>query len=98
MNFAALEARVNSATLRALSNVTASIGGADPVTAIFDEAYAVAEVGVGVASTAPALTLATASVPAEPDGAPVLVRGTAYTVVAHQPDGTGMSVLLLERA
>lgn len=68
------------------------------VTAIFDREYAVAEVGGGVASTAPALTLKTADVPASPVGKSAVVSGTNYTVAEHQADGTGMSVLLLEVA
>ncbi len=67
-------------------------------TAIFDADYAVANAGGGVASTAPVLQLRTADVPALPVGKGVVVRGVNYTIAEHQPDGTGWSLLLLERA
>lgn len=68
------------------------------VTVIFDRNYAVADIGAGVSSTAPALTLKTSDVPASPVGKAAVVSGTNYTVAEHQADGTGMSVLLLEVA
>ena len=75
-----------------------TINGAT-VAAIFDAAYAQGSVGsYGMASTQPTLTLATASVPATPVGAAVTVGAAAYTVAAHEPDGTGVSRLLLEVA
>jgi hypothetical protein len=70
-----------------------------PVRGIFDRAYAQAEVGfAGMASTQPAFTLASASVPAGVVGAALVHKGTAYAVVDPQPDGTGVSVLFLELA
>lgn len=64
--------------------------------AIFDRAYQVAEVGLGVASTQPALTCRTADVPVNPVGQTVVVSGTTWRIAEHRPDGTGVSVLLLE--
>lgn len=74
-----------------------TVGGA-PVEAIFDSGFAQASVGTaGMASDQPALTLATSQVPADWFRLPVVVPGEpAYTVMAHQPDGTGVSRLLLE--
>lgn len=69
------------------------------VKGIFDKAYQLGNVGVtGIATTAPVLTLATAVVPADPVGTAVVVSGSNYTVAAHEPDGTGVSLLLLEAA
>lgn len=69
------------------------------VRAIFDNGVTLTPVGaVGMMSTGPSLTLPTADVPANPVGQAVTVAGVAYTVAEHQPDGTGVSVLLLERA
>lgn len=69
------------------------------VSAIFDNAYAQGSAGVlGMATSQPAITLPTSSVPAEPHGAAVVVGTANYVVAAHEPDGTGMSVLLLELA
>lgn len=96
--FAAIEARLNRAVFRHVSNADATLAGL-AVTGIFDAAYQSAEVGLsGMASTQPGFTLASASVPAGVTGLVLVHAGVSYTVVEHQPDGTGVSVLLLERA
>lgn len=78
--------------------VTAIVGG-ETVSVIFDNGYALGSVGpIGMASSQPMLTLATASVPASPVGTAVVVGSTNYTVGAHEPDGTGISRLMLEAA
>jgi hypothetical protein len=75
-----------------------TVGGVN-VRAVFDSGYALGRVGMmGMAGTQPALMLATASVAADPVGLAAVVNGAAYVVAAHEPDGTGMSLLLLERA
>lgn len=74
----------------------ATVGGAT-VSAIFDNGYALGGAGaLGMASSQPMLTLATAHVPADPVGTSVVVGGVTYTVGAHEPDGTGISRLMLE--
>lgn len=73
--------------------------GAAQVRAIFDNGYARADVGyAGMSTTQPSLTLATADVPASPVGLAVVADSASYAVAVHQPDGTGISILLLERA
>lgn len=67
------------------------------VSAIFDNGATMGDVGLlGMASTAPTLTLATADVPASPVGVAVVVGSASYLVAAHEPDGTGISRLVLE--
>ena len=69
------------------------------VAAIFDNANALGSVGpYGMASTQPTLTLPTTSVPANPVGLSAVVGAVTYLVAAHEPDGTGVSRLLLEAA
>lgn len=72
------------------------------VRGIFDRHYATAmplAAAAGLSASSPALTLPTAGLPAEPVDAIVSgLDGASWRVVEHQPDGTGMSVLLLERA
>lgn len=69
------------------------------VAAIFDNAHALGSVGAyGMAAAGPVLLLASADVPAEPIGLAAVVSGTSYLVVAHEPDGTGVSRLILELA
>ena len=77
---------------------TATLGGV-AVTAIFDKGFALGNVGAyGMVSTQPTLTLATANVPASPEGQAAVVNGVAYLVASHEPDGTGVSRLMLEKA
>ena len=79
--------------------VTASFSGGSSAACIFDADYNAGLVGVsGMAAVQPAITLPTASVPASPIGTGVTVNSVAYTIAEHQPDGTGISVLYLERA
>ena len=77
---------------------TVTLGGA-AVSGIFDNGYALGSVGaIGMASSQPTLTLATAHVPANPVGTAVVVGAANYVVCAHEPDGTGVSRLMLEAA
>lgn len=76
---------------------TATVNGVIGVPVIFDNGYALGSVGpYGMASTQPSLTLCTADVPATPVGVSVVVGAVTYLVAAHEPDGTGISRLLLE--
>jgi len=74
-----------------------------PVRGIFDSAYDNAGVGmVGMASSQPAFTLPSADAPASSVGKTLVVTsgvgaGT-YKVVEVHPDGTGFTLLLLERS
>ncbi|KRB73445.1 head-tail joining protein [Noviherbaspirillum sp. Root189] len=65
---------------------------------IFDNAYSQIGGGVGMASTNPTLTVETTSVPAAPVGKTVACEGVTYGIAEHHPDGTGVSVLVLELA
>lgn len=76
----------------------ATVGGVE-VAVIFDNGYALGNVGMlGMAGSQPSITLKTADVPTNPVGSAVTVNATAYLVAAHEPDGTGLSRLLLESA
>jgi hypothetical protein len=78
--------------------VDATVNG-QAVRGIFDNGFASAEVGlVGMSSARPMLTLPTAGLSADPVGQTAVVNGISYLVAAHQPDGTGVSTLMLERA
>jgi len=77
---------------------TAATLNSAAVTGIFDNGYAQSSAGgMGIASAQPTLTLPTASVPANPVGVTAVVASVSYTVAEHQPDGSGVSVLYLER-
>jgi Phage Head-Tail Attachment len=94
--FATLESRLTTAVFSHLANAEAQIGGGAPVPGIFDNGYALGAVGIGMAGTQPTITLATASVSGEAVGQTLVVNGSSYYVAAHEPDGTGVSRLLLE--
>lgn len=96
--FAAAQARLNAAVFARLSNVAAVVNGVG-MDAIFDNGSQDGEVALaGMAGTQPVLRVPTASLSPDPVGQAVVVNSTNYVVAAHQPDGTGLSVLLLERA
>lgn len=76
--------------------VDATLGG-QTVRGVFDNASALGNVGlVGMAGTQPVFTLPTASIVGEPVGQTLVVSAVLYYVAVHEPDGTGMSRLLLE--
>lgn len=77
---------------------TATLAG-QSVAGIFDNPATLGALGqVGLASSQPVLTLPTSSVPADPVGVTVVVGAVNYLVAVHEPDGTGVSRLLLELA
>jgi len=95
--FDTLLQRCAEAALAAFGTPAITVNG-QPVEAVFDNGFALGGVGIGMAARGPALTLRTADIAAEPVGQAATVGATAYVVAAHEPDGTGMSVLMLERA
>lgn len=103
--FAALETRLNRAVFSRLANADAYLDWS-PVSGIFDNDYALGAVGpFGMASSTPIFTLDSAQVPSGVVGKTLAIgEDTAttsqvrYTVAAHEPDGTGVSRLLLEAA
>lgn len=75
----------------------AAVLGGVTVYGIFDDSSAVADVGdLGMATTQPTLLLPVGSVPAGVRGMAVQVDGQHFTVEDEQPDGTGMTLLILE--
>jgi hypothetical protein len=71
---------------------TVSIDGSD-VTAIYDEDYVES---LDIAGTRPLLYCRTSDVESAGHGDSVEVDGIDYTVAKVQPDGTGLTVLILE--
>jgi hypothetical protein len=74
--------------------IAATVGGVACM-GIFDAAYADA---LGMNGTRPALQVATAAVPSVAEGAAVTIGAASYTVESVQPDGTGMTLLILHEA
>jgi len=69
--------------------------GAASIYAVFEHAYV--EVG-GVESLHPTLLVRDSDVSGVAHGTSITVGGTAYTVRGIEPDGTGMTTLILEAA
>lgn len=96
--FAAAEARVNSAVFARLSNAIGLLNGVS-VSGIFDQAYDQAGIGLsGMSSSRPVFSVLSSLVSSNVVGMPFVLNLTSYKVVESQPDGTGMTVLFLERA
>ena len=74
--------------------ITVTIGAAS-VAAIFDNEAADALMAAG---TQPVLTVKSSDVSATARGTAVVVNGTNYTVAKIEPDGTGLSRVILEKA
>lgn len=68
------------------------------VVGMFDAAFATAGDGIGMATTRPAYTLPTSEAGTDPEGKMLVANGGTYRVVAHEPDGAGVSLLILENA
>ncbi|QJC56130.1 hypothetical protein HC248_01416 [Polaromonas vacuolata] len=75
----------------------ATLDGA-AVRGIFDADYELGSGGVaGFASTQPVFTLPSASLMGDPVGLSLQYLAVTYTVSSHEPDGTGISLLMLEK-
>ena len=75
----------------------AAVLGGVTVQGIFDDAAALGGVGdLGMATTQPTLLVPTSAVPASVRGMELEVAGQHFTVEDDQPDGTGMTLLILE--
>lgn len=68
-----------------------------PVRVLFDSP-ADEMLGGGLIAQQPQVLIATASVPADVEGEPLVIPQGSFTVRAHLPDGTGMSTLHLTKA
>jgi hypothetical protein len=97
--FAKLIDSTNSAVIEALANASVIINGAESP-CVFDEAFSRGSLGDmgmgGMANTQPAITVLSALVPDDYDRAEVLVNEQAYSIVDVQPDGVGVSRVLLQ--
>lgn len=66
------------------------------VIGIFDGQYSRTGGGMGMSNSHPAYHLPSASVPKDPAGCVLRHKGVLYIVVDEEPDGTGLTVLILE--
>ena len=74
-------------------------GQAVDLVGIFDSGYSQGAVGdYGMAATQPTYTMQTGAIPSDPVGWTLTINSASYIVSAHEPDGTGMSRLILGMA
>lgn len=107
--FSDLESRITGAVFVRLANAVATFDGGREVAGIFDQPYAQSDIGtMGFESSRPIFKLPSDSVPPawwsrfageafDVVDAQITVRDVLYQVVRHEPDGTGMSTLVIER-
>ena len=87
-----------SAVVPMLASVLATIDGV-PVQALFANEHSFTAQGqIGFESARPILTCLSTAVPTPAVGAAVRIGVADYVVFAHEPDGSGLSRLILERA
>jgi len=81
------------------ASFTPSGGSASTVNGIFRNVFFEAEAGgnVGVAMQDPIFICRTADVSGVAEGDALTVSGTAYTIRVVEPDGTGVTRLMLEK-
>lgn len=78
--------------------VTATYNGATPVNGILDTAYVEAPAGIGgIQSSQPVFLCRTADVPSAAHGQTLVVGAVTYKLVGVEPDGSGTTILRLER-
>lgn len=97
--FAAIEARTAAAVLRHASNAQATAttrhGEVVSFAVIFDNAYA-GLLGDRLEGAQPQAVARSADVADLTHGSACTINGTDYVVAGLQPDGTGMTTLILE--
>jgi hypothetical protein len=71
-----------------------TLGGA-PVLGMYDASYVRTGGGMGMSDTSQVYLLPTALVPDDVIGMQLVHKGTSHSVVDVEPDGTGLSVLVL---
>lgn len=94
MSFSAIESTINSACIGLISNASMT-WGATTLSVVFDAAYADP---LGMTNNQPRATCLSSLISAMTVGASVSINSISYTVQAIEPDGGGMSTLILRRA
>ena len=94
MLFANLQLAANSAVLNHLANKQVTIDGA-VVPGIFRNLSSEAQLGMGVSSSSPVITVASSAVMAEPVGQQITIDAVRYEIVDADPDNTGLTILTL---
>lgn len=92
--FASLQQRLNRAVLGRLADAMAQVGAGEPFAVLFEQPYAAAFDGQFDAA-APECLGDSAQLAGVQRGSAITINGTAYVVERAEPDGTGMTRLVL---
>ena len=92
--FAPLQQRLNGAVLQRLADSQAVVNGGAPIAVIFDAPYAAPFDGQ-IDSSAPVCTGASSDLAGLQRGDAITINGVDYRVSAAEPDGTGLTRLVL---
>jgi hypothetical protein len=67
----------------------------EPVNVIFDKAFIE---NLGIAGNSPVALGKESDFPDVAEGQTLTISGTVYTIITSQPDGTGVTTLIMEKA
>lgn len=77
---------------------TPAVGDAKPIPVVFDAPFSLTSVqGIEYQSDKPAATCKTSDVSSAGEGDTLTIDGTVYKIAEVQPDGTGLSRLILSK-
>jgi len=96
--FAQAIADMNAVIAPMLGNVLVNMGGVDLPCLFSDPLENIKLLGSDIQASQPTLVLATQNVPVDVVDMALVVNAVNYTVAVHNPDGFGLSTLLLELA
>lgn len=79
------------------ASYTPAGGSASTIYVIFDNEFALSTVGVGYENLAPQVLAKTSDVSGATNGATIVINSVTYYVIGVEPDGTGISRLILSK-
>lgn len=97
MSFDLLEKRVNASVMKIMANTLATIDGVSGVAGIFKIENVESAGGNGMYCLLPTFKTLSTNVPASPVGKSLVNAGLNYVIAEPKPDGTGLTLLILER-
>lgn len=96
IDFAAIETSVNVSVLNVMGNATLTWGASSSADGVFRKPSDVL-MGDMVQGDQPTFTALTSAIGSLAYGAAVALNAVNYTVARNEPDGTGVSVLTLQK-
>ena len=79
------------------ASYTPSGGSAATIYVIFDNEFSLSNIGIGFENSAPQVMAKTSDVSAATNGATIVIDSVTYYVIGVEPDGTGVTRLILSK-